>query len=162
MTAPARQPAVDTPVPCHYAADPARRPRCTLTAAVRVGAIPLCRPCLAAASTLGKGEPAIPLRPGPPTGALDQITAAGQQLAAAQAGPAPHRALRSRARTASILTTKRNSFWAPVNILALINSGGYIWYICAGGRLRHLEYCDLALAFGGGWRPIPASSLAAP
>ena len=86
MTAPARQPAVDTPVPCHYAADPARRPRCTLTAAVRVGAIPLCRPCLAAASTLGKGEPAIPLRPGPPTGALDQITAAGQQLAAAHAG----------------------------------------------------------------------------
>jgi len=86
MTTPARQGAVDTPVPCRYAADPARRPRCTRTAAVRTGAIALCRSCLAEASTLGKGQPAIPLRPRPQIDALDWIAAAGQQLAAAHAG----------------------------------------------------------------------------
>jgi hypothetical protein len=86
MNAPDRQPAVDTPVRCHYAGDPARRPGCTLTAAVRIGATTLCRSCLAAASTLGKGQQAVPLRAGPQVDVLDWVAAASQQLATAQVG----------------------------------------------------------------------------
>jgi hypothetical protein len=85
MNALARQPAVDIPVRCHYAGDPARRPGCTLTAAVRVGAITLCRSCLAAASTLGKGQQAVLLRASPQVDILEWVAATSQQLAAAQA-----------------------------------------------------------------------------
>ncbi len=105
MSAPVRQAPVDTPVPCHYASQPARRPHCTLTATVRVGAIPLCRSCLAAASTLGKGQLAMQLPPGPQIDALNQIAAACQHLAAAQANLA---AAVTRARQASHSSNSRH------------------------------------------------------
>ena len=50
---------------CHYARDPARRPHCTLTAEISLGAVALCGSCAAARSTLGKGMAAVPLPPGP-------------------------------------------------------------------------------------------------
>ena len=67
---------------CHYARDPARRPHCTLTAEVTLGAIALCGSCAAARSTLGKGMAAVPLPPGPAVDVLDWVAdasrAAGQ------------------------------------------------------------------------------------
>jgi hypothetical protein len=69
---------------CYYAADPARRPHCTLTAEVAVGPVTLCGPCARSRSTLGKGIAAAPLPPGPPLDVLDWVAEAAQ--AAGQAG----------------------------------------------------------------------------
>ena len=67
---------------CHYAADPARRPHCTLTAGITLGAVALCGSCAAARSTLGKGTAPAALPPGPAVDVLDWVTrsclAAGQ------------------------------------------------------------------------------------
>ena len=78
------QPGLDTPVLCHYAAEPARRPHCALTAAIRIGAIGLCAPCAAARSTLGKGIAAVPLPAGPPVDVLAWVTDAHAAAAQAQ------------------------------------------------------------------------------
>jgi len=72
------------PVRCHYASDPAARPHCTLTATIRLGTVPLCPSCLARRSTLGKGQPAVPLPPGPVIDVLDWVSAARQHAAAAE------------------------------------------------------------------------------
>jgi hypothetical protein len=58
---------------CHYAAEPALRPHCTLTAEIRIGTVALCRSCAAARSTLGKGMAAVPLPPGPVVDILDWV-----------------------------------------------------------------------------------------
>ena len=68
---------------CFYAANPAARPRCQVTAVLRRGAIPLCASCDARRSTLGKGQPATPV----PAAAsvLDWIGQARTRLAGAEA-----------------------------------------------------------------------------
>lgn len=83
MTAPRRQPYVDTPVLCYYAEDPLSRPGCTLTAAVRYGKIALCPSCRAMRSTIGKEQSAIALPTAPALDVLDWVRAAHQQAAAA-------------------------------------------------------------------------------
>ena len=90
MTRRQRQQDLDIPVLCHYAAEPARRPHCALTAALRFGVIDLCVPCAAARSSLGKSATAVPLPAGPPVDVLAWVTdahaaasRAHQQLAAA-------------------------------------------------------------------------------
>jgi hypothetical protein len=85
MTGPHRQRPVDTPRPCHYAADPDRRPRCTLTATIQLGAVALCASCNAARSTLGKGQTPVPLPLGPAFDVLDWVATAHQQARAAEA-----------------------------------------------------------------------------
>jgi len=85
VTTPRSQQPVDTALACHYADDPARRPRCTLTATVRLGAIALCASCHAARSTLGKGQRGVPLPPGPDVDVLGWVATAHQQTNAAQA-----------------------------------------------------------------------------
>jgi hypothetical protein len=85
MTSQDRQPFVDTPLACHYAADPAHRPRCTLTATVRLGAIMLCASCNATRSTLGKGQTPVPLPAGRPIDVLGWVATAHQQARAAEA-----------------------------------------------------------------------------
>jgi hypothetical protein len=85
MTGPHRQRPVDTARPCHYADDPARRPACTLTATIQIGAVALCAPCNAARSTLGKGQTPIPLPPGQAFDVLGWVTTAHQQAGAAEA-----------------------------------------------------------------------------
>ena len=76
---------VDTAVACHYIDDPARRPRCTLTATIQIGAVALCPSCNAARSTLGKGQPAIPLPPSAAFDVLGWVSTAYQQAGAAEA-----------------------------------------------------------------------------
>ena len=85
MTSPGRQQSVDSPQLCHYAADPARRPRCTLAATVRLGAIMLCASCNTARSTLGKGQTPVPLPAGPAFDVLGWVATAHQQARAAEA-----------------------------------------------------------------------------
>ena len=85
MTTQDRQPFVDSPRLCHYADDPARRPRCTLTATVQLGAIMLCSSCNTARSTLGKGQPPVPLPAGPAFDVLGWVATAHQQAGAAEA-----------------------------------------------------------------------------
>ena len=82
---PRRQPPVDSPRRCHYAADPALRPRCTLTATLRYGAVALCPSCNAARSTLGKGQTPVPLPAGPAFDVLGWVASAHQQAGAAEA-----------------------------------------------------------------------------
>jgi hypothetical protein len=82
---PRRQQRVDTPMPCYYAADPARRPSCTLTATVRLGTVALCASCNAARSSLGKGQTPIPLPTGRPFDVLDWVATAHRQAVAAEA-----------------------------------------------------------------------------
>lgn len=76
MTHPRRQHALDSIVWCSHATDPDRRPRCALTATVRFGTIALCEPCANRRSTLGKGQPGIPLPPSPPIDLRSWIAAA--------------------------------------------------------------------------------------
>ena len=80
MTGPKRQHTVDTAIPsavrCHYADDPARRPRCTLTGTVAFGTLALCPSCAARRSTVGKGQPAVALPTGPTLDVLAWIRAA--------------------------------------------------------------------------------------
>jgi hypothetical protein len=85
VTSARRQQPVDTAVACHYIDDPARRPRCTLTATIQIGAVALCASCDAARSTLGKGQPAIPLPTSAPYDVLGWVSTAHQQADAAQA-----------------------------------------------------------------------------
>jgi hypothetical protein len=77
------RPACPAGVLCHYAADPARRPGCTLTAEIRLGPVVLCGSCAAARSTLGKGIVPATLPPGPAVDVLDWV--ARSCLAAGQA-----------------------------------------------------------------------------
>jgi len=79
MTIPRRQQPVDSQRPCHYADDPTGRPRCTLTATVRLGAIMLCASCNTARSTLGKGQTPVPLPAGRPFDVLGWVATAHQQ-----------------------------------------------------------------------------------
>jgi hypothetical protein len=85
MTGAKRQHSVDTALACYYAGDPARRPRCTLTATVQVGAVALCASCNAARSTLGKGQRPVPLPAGQQLDVLDWVATAHQQARAAEA-----------------------------------------------------------------------------
>lgn len=72
---------------CHYAASPASRPGCQVTATVRRGGVPLCASCDALRSSLGKGQPAtpIPATPQPASAVLEWISQARARLADAQA-----------------------------------------------------------------------------
>ena len=79
-----RQRPVDTPLRCHYAADPANRPRCTLVAAVRYGTLALCPSCNIQRSSIGKGQRAVPLPPGPAFDVMDWVATAHEQADAAQ------------------------------------------------------------------------------
>jgi hypothetical protein len=85
MTGPRSQRPVDTARPCHYVDDPARRPRCTLTATIQIGAVALCGSCNAARSTLGKGQTPVRLPPGPPFDVLGWVATAHQQAKTAEA-----------------------------------------------------------------------------
>jgi hypothetical protein len=82
---PHRQQLVDSPRRCHYADDPARRPRCTLTATVQYGAVALCPSCNAARSSVGKGQTSVPLPVGPAFDVLGWVATAHQQAGAAEA-----------------------------------------------------------------------------
>jgi len=84
MTSPRRQQPVDTPKVCHYAGDPARRPACTLTATVRLGAVALCASCNAARSSLGKGQTPVPLPTGPAFDVLGWVATANRQASTAE------------------------------------------------------------------------------
>ncbi len=85
MTSAHRQQPVDTAMACYYADDPVRRPRCTLTATIRLGAVVLCASCNALRSTLGKGQTPIPLPAGPAFDVLSWVTTAHQQARTAEA-----------------------------------------------------------------------------
>jgi hypothetical protein len=85
VTGPERQQPVDSALACYYAGDPARRPRCTLTATVQVGAVALCASCSAARSTLGKGQRPVPLTAGQEFDVLGWVATAYQQARAAEA-----------------------------------------------------------------------------
>ena len=85
MTRPRRQQRVDTPLVCYYAGDPARRPACTLTATVQLGAVALCGSCNAARSSLGKGQTPVPLPTGPAFDVQSWVATANQQAATAEA-----------------------------------------------------------------------------
>jgi hypothetical protein len=84
MTSPRRQHFVDAPRRCHYADDPARRPHCTLTATVRYGTLALCPSCHARRSTVGKGQRAVLLPPGPDVDVLGWIAIAHEHTLAAE------------------------------------------------------------------------------
>jgi hypothetical protein len=68
---------------CRYAASPAARPGCQVTAVVRRGTVPLCASCDALRSTVGKGQPGTPM----PAAAsvLDWLGQARTRLADAEA-----------------------------------------------------------------------------
>ena len=85
MTTLRRQQPVDTARACYYADDPALRPHCTLTATIRLGNVVLCASCNTARSTLGKGQTAVPLPPGPGLDVLGWVTTAHQQATTAEA-----------------------------------------------------------------------------
>jgi hypothetical protein len=70
---------------CHYAASPASRPGCQVTAVVRRGTAPLCAGCDAQRSTLGKGQPGALIPAPAPAGVLDWIGQAHARLGAAEA-----------------------------------------------------------------------------
>ncbi len=70
---------------CHYAANPAARPGCQVTAVVRRGSIPLCASCDAQRSTLGKGQPATPIPVPAAASILDWIGQARTRLLDAEA-----------------------------------------------------------------------------
>lgn len=70
---------------CHYAADPAARPRCQVAAVVRRGTIPLCVSCDALRSTLGKGQPGTPIPIPVPASVLDWVGQATARLLEADA-----------------------------------------------------------------------------
>ena len=71
--------------PCRYAADPARRPGCQVTAVVRRGAISLCASCDALRSTVGKGQPGTPVPVPAAASVLDWIGQARTRLLDAEA-----------------------------------------------------------------------------
>ncbi len=69
---------------CSHATDPHLRPDCTLTATLRFGSVVLCRPCASRRSTVGKGQPEIPLPPSPIIDLRGWIAAAARDAAAAE------------------------------------------------------------------------------
>ena len=85
VTSPRSQQPVDIPMVCYYANDPARRPACTLTATVRLGAVVLGASCNATRSTLGKGQTPVPLTSGPSFDVLAWVATAHQQAGTAEA-----------------------------------------------------------------------------
>ena len=85
MTSPKRQQPVDTPRLCYYAVEPARRPRCTLIATIRLGAVALCASCNTARSTLGKGQIPVQLPTCPALDVLGWVATAHQQANTAEA-----------------------------------------------------------------------------
>jgi hypothetical protein len=85
MTSPRRQQPIDSARLCYYADDPTGRPRCTLTATIQIGAVMLCASCNAARSTLGKGQPPVPLPAGRPFDVMGWITTAHHQAQDADA-----------------------------------------------------------------------------
>jgi len=70
---------------CRCAAGPARRPGCQVTAVVRRGTTALCASRDALRSTLGKGQPAIPVPAAPPASILDWVSQATSRPADADA-----------------------------------------------------------------------------
>jgi hypothetical protein len=84
VTSPRRQQPVDSALACHNANDPTRRPRCTLTATVQLGAVALCASCNTARSTLGKGQTPVPLPAGPAFDVLGWVATAHRQVGAAE------------------------------------------------------------------------------
>ena len=70
---------------CHYAADPAARPGCQVTAVVRRGTVPLCASCDALRSTVGKGQPGTPIPVPAAASVLGWIGQARTRLADAEA-----------------------------------------------------------------------------
>ncbi len=82
MSGQRRQAGLDGPLPvlCYYAADPARRPGCAVTAEVVIGPVALCGACERARSSLGKGVAARRLPPGP---AVDVLAWVGEADAVA-------------------------------------------------------------------------------
>jgi hypothetical protein len=85
VTSSRRQQPIDTALPCHYIDDPARRPRCTLTATIQIGAVALCASCNTARSTLGKGQPVVPLPTSKAFDVLGWVNTAQEQAGAAEA-----------------------------------------------------------------------------
>ena len=85
MASTRRQQRVDTPRLCYYAGDPARRPACTLTATVRLGAVALCASCNAARSSVGKRQTPVPLSTSSAFDVLGWVATAHQQAGAAEA-----------------------------------------------------------------------------
>ena len=88
---------VSVPVLCYYAADPARRPGCAVTAEVVIGPVALCGPCERARSSLGKGAAARWLPAGPPVDVLAWVgdaDAAARQAQARLAGAVSRARLR--------------------------------------------------------------------
>jgi len=85
VTSPGRQQPVDAALACYYADDPARRPRCTLTATIQLGAVTLCESCNAARSTLGKGQTTVALPASTAFDVLGWVTTAQQQANTAEA-----------------------------------------------------------------------------
>ncbi len=75
-----RQRDVDRPVRCQHAVDPVLRPHCTLTATLQVGTIALCSPCHNRRSSVGKGQPTVPLPAGQELDVLAWISTAQQAL----------------------------------------------------------------------------------
>jgi hypothetical protein len=90
-----RQHRLDTrPVRCLYADQPATRPHCQLTPAVRYGPTALCADCDTRRSTLGKGLTPRRLPPQAPLDVLDWVAQAHERSHRAQAelAAAVHRA----------------------------------------------------------------------
>ena len=84
MTHPRRQHFLDSIVWCAHATDPDRRPHCTLTATARFGTVALCSPCASRRSTVGKGQPGIPLPPSPTIDLRSWIAAAHHEATVAE------------------------------------------------------------------------------
>lgn len=81
-----RQRTLDTrPTRCTYAARPALRPHCHLTAVVTYDTLALCADCDQRRSTLGKGVNPRRLPPQDPLDVLGWVAHANQQLHQAQA-----------------------------------------------------------------------------
>ena len=84
MTGRGRQRGVDSALRCPHATDPVLRPRCTVTATVRVGSIALCSSCQSRRSTVAKGQPSVTLPAGPPVDLLAWISTAYEALEQAE------------------------------------------------------------------------------
>lgn len=84
MTGRRQRPVDAHAVRCHYAADPSSRPHCALTATVRFGTLALCGSCNSRRSSIGKGQPPIPLPDAGPVDVLDWITTAHEQATTAE------------------------------------------------------------------------------
>ncbi len=84
MTERWRQQDVDKAIRCLHATDPILRPHCTVTATVRVGPVALCSSCYRRRSSVGKGQPSVPLDAGPALDLLAWISTAHQVLEEAE------------------------------------------------------------------------------